>query len=212
MEKNALTPSFLKQHYYSKYINLYSVLIVLVVLFMGFFIYDKYDEYVYKTTSIEAMNVLADSLKSDKENIVNDMAKTNEEYADQMKKIEKAIDAVFPDNENYTDIIREFDKFFQEINSVSNPAIVTSVKFDNAVPDKTNSYKILPFNVNLNVTKDNFDKFLKYVYESGSLDNARRLIEIKSFSLSIPNEKSGKTLTLNVKMEAYIKNNEWKTK
>ena len=205
MEKNTLTPSLLKQHYYSRYIGIYGVLIALVVLFMGFFVYDRYDEYIYKTTSIDAMNVLTDSLKSDKEKIVNVNAQANEDYVNQTQKIEKAFEAVFPTNENYTDIVREFDKFFQEINTVPNPAIVTSIKFDNAIADKSNTYKILPFAVNLNVTKGNFDKFLKYVYESGALDGGRRLIEIKSFSLTIPDEKSGKAFTLTVKMEAYLK-------
>lgn len=204
MQQEQLTPSLLRQHYYSRYINIYGVLIVLAAILMGFFVYDKVDEYFYKNSVITQMQSLTDQLDKNKEVANAENIELNKAYAEQTKGINESLLAVFPKNENYTDVVREIDSFFQNINTPGNPAVVTSIKFDKPTIDKKKTYDVLPFSVNLNVTKTNFDKFLQYIYTSGDLKKQSRLLEIRSFSLTIPDEKSGKSLTLSVKMEAYM--------
>lgn len=205
MQQNQLTPSLLKQHYYSKYINTYTVLIVLIAIFIGFFVVDRYGDFAHKTSVISYIETSVNELRAEKDVMSSDEAEINKSYTEQMAEVDSALAAVFPSSENYTEIVKEFDKFFKKIHSIANEAVVTSIKFDNVAKSKNGGSDILPFTVNLTVTKKNFDEFLKYVYESGDLKNKSRLFEIKSFSLSIPPEKSGRALTLTLKMESYLR-------
>ncbi|MFA6550595.1 MAG: hypothetical protein WCT36_04560 [Candidatus Gracilibacteria bacterium] len=206
MQQNtSLTPALIRQHYYSRNVMVYTVLTGLVVLLMGFFVAWKYQDYDYKTTFITTINQQMDAAINEESTLTNKKIEVDKEYEDSMNKATKAFAEIFPASENYTELVRALDVFFKNINTLTNPAVVTSIKFDKPVANKLGTYKILPFTVNMNITKPNFDQFLKYVYTSGNATEKIRLLDIKSFSLTMPDEKSQtKTLVLTVKMEAYM--------
>ncbi|HBB02328.1 MAG: hypothetical protein US89_C0011G0009 [Candidatus Peregrinibacteria bacterium GW2011_GWF2_38_29] len=206
MQQNtSLTPALIRQHYYSRNVMIYTVLIGLAVLLMGFFVAVQYQDYDYKTMFIATIEDRMNTARATESDLTNKKIEIDKEYESTMQEATKAFSDIFPSSESYTELVRKLDLFFKDINKLNNPAVVTSIKFDKPIQEKNSPYKILPFTVNMNITKPNFDEFLKHVYTSGNVKDLTRLIDIKSFSLTMPDEKSQmKTLVLTVKMEAYM--------
>ncbi|MBI5152399.1 hypothetical protein HZA39_02600 [Candidatus Peregrinibacteria bacterium] len=204
MPQAQVTQSLLKQHYYSKYINIYTVVLILAAILLGFFVVDRYKDYSYKSFVISNVRTSIEELQKDKDKMAAEGAEIDKNYTENMRKINETLAEIFPTAENYTGVIKVFDEYFKRIDTTNNPAMLPSVKFDNVAKSKTGDYSVLPFTVTIDATKANFDNFLKYVYESGDINKENRLFEIKSFSLNIPDSKTKKTLTLNVKMETYL--------
>lgn len=64
------------------------------------------------------------------------------------------------------------------------------MKFSKPKLNTSTDYVVLPFTLTLNTTRDNYDKFMRYVENSGDLDEQTRLLDINSISINFVTEQS----------------------
>jgi len=126
--------------------------------------------------------------------------------------ITNAVRAVFPQEEGYTSLTRVLDNYAVTANTVADPFFAGSLSFGSPVIDAKNEYATLPFTMSINASRNNFDKFLRYVETSGDLDSQVRLMAIKTVSLQLPDptgaataESTGpETLNLSFALDTYF--------
>lgn len=122
------------------------------------------------------------SLKEQYDSLAGNEVKKQEE-------ITRKIMNILPPDENYTDLTRELDKYFDENDTVTNPIFQSSLRFGKGAPVAgMTDISALPLTMNIDATRDNFFKFLNYANDSGSLETGTRLIEITSIQLNFPEE------------------------
>ena len=105
-------------------------------------------------------------------------------YNETFQGVRQAIDSVYPTEEQYTKLTQDLDDFVNKNNTRFNPIFMSDLKFSKSRIDKETEYAILPFSLTLQTTKENFEKFLQYVENSGSLDEGTRLIEVRAISIN----------------------------
>lgn len=107
-------------------------------------------------------------------------AKKQEEYA-------KKIVNILPLDEQYTELTRQLDNYFEEHDKPGNPLVQTSLRFGKgAVVEGAAGISVLPVSMNIETTRENFFRFLDFVESSGSLESNTRFLEIKSIQLNFP--------------------------
>lgn len=125
------------------------------------------------------------------------------------KELAVKVEAILPAREEYTELTRQFDNFFAENDRPGNPALLTSLRFGKGEPSAgAEDISMLPVSMNIEGTRDNFMKFLRFVNNSGSLESSARLLEIKSIQLNFPGEGENvsdpkQKLNFTVELNAY---------
>lgn len=124
------------------------------------------------------------------------------------------IQRVFPSEENYTGLTTILDAFFEENDKADNRMFNSSLTIGMPKIDANKDYAILPFTLSLDASRENFDKFLRYVDSSGDLEGGVRLMNIRNISLGLPNESNAETesaggetskdLTVSLSMDTYF--------
>ena len=99
-----------------------------------------------------------------------------------------SVEGVFPSEENYTEINRLLDEFQEQNNTSLNPIFISNVSYGKGKIE--DDYAILPFTLSLDASRDNFEKFLSFIYSSGNLDDRTRLMSIQAISIDFPSETS----------------------
>lgn len=134
-----------------------------------------------------------------------------EQSAEDQEGLTRKIMNILPPDENYTDLTRELDKYFEENDTAANPIFQSSLRFGKgASVQDARDVSSLPFSMNIESTRDNFFKFLEYVNDSGSLESGARLMEINSIQLNFPQEGEDvrdprQKINFTVDMNAYYK-------
>jgi hypothetical protein len=98
------------------------------------------------------------------------------------------IQNVFPADQNYTGLTKMLDYFFTTNDKPDNRIFENSISYSAPIVDAKNEYAVLPFTMSILTSRENFEKFLRYVDSSGDLEGSIRLMDIKSFSLALPAE------------------------
>jgi len=124
------------------------------------------------------------------------------------------IQAVYPADQNYTSLTTMLDSFFEDNNKADNRLFNSSLTIGLPIIDANKDYVILPFTMSLDASRENFEKFLRYVDSSGDLESGVRLMNIKNISLSLPAEnipgtenagtEVSKDLAVSVSMDTYF--------
>lgn len=101
--------------------------------------------------------------------------------------LSRKIGDILPPNENYTDLTRSLDRYFDENDTPANPIFQSSLRFGKGVStQEASDISALPFSMNIEGTRDNFFKFLDYIKNAGSLETGVRLMDIESIQLNFP--------------------------
>lgn len=122
-----------------------------------------------------------------------------EERAKKQAELTKQLANILPQDENYTELTRQFDNYFAENDKVGNPFFQSSLRFGKGAPvADIASLSVLPISMNIAGTRDNFYRFLDFVNSSGSLETGTRIMDIHSIQL---NFKEGGEVVKNPKQE-----------
>lgn len=121
----------------------------------------------------------------------------------------KKMASILPPDENYTDLTRQFDAYFDQHDQPGNSIFQSSLRFGKGTPVPGMTYiSALPVSTNIEATRDNFFKFLEFINNSGSLETETRLMEIKSIQINFPEggevvDDLKQKINFNVEMLAY---------
>lgn len=132
-------------------------------------------------------------------------ADQEKKYADYTKKIT----SILPPDENYTDLTRQLDEYFDLQDKPGSPIFQSSLRFGKGAPVQGMAYiSALPISMNLESSRENFYKFLEFIDKSGSLETGTRLMEIKSVQINFPEggevvEDSTQKVNFNVELISY---------
>lgn len=183
------TPSVIRQHYYGRKIKLYLFVIVVMTAFMAFYGVEKYLELSEKKTIASQSDNFLQELEPTRQKEREVYLQIQEHNEETVPQIEKEILAVFPGNEQYTELTRLLDAFFKKHHRTKDPMIATDLQFDKPFPDESKRYLILPFSITIESSEDNFYRFLAFVDSSGTLAGKIRLMDIQSIQLNFPSEE-----------------------
>lgn len=191
--------------------NVYFTLALMALAAAGVYGFFQFLDFRAEAKAIEDNKATQEELSQTIVKINADFKKTGEEQAKRQADLAKKMTSVLPPDENYTDLTRQFDRYFETNDKVGNPMFVGSLRFGKGAPDETMSnISVLPVSMNIEATRDNFFKFLEYVNGSGILENGVRLMDIDSIHLNFPEggelvKDLKQKLNFTVQMNAYYK-------
>lgn len=188
MDTQLGSPAFIRQHYLSRSVKLYMIGVIIVGLFVTYYGIEKYLEYSDKSTIVaNSEQELVDLGKSKKleADSFTTLASDSKTQHDTMI---KELSAVFPSQENYTELTRIFDAWFLNTNRSNNPIVLTDMQFGALAADKSGKYDVLPISMNITSSEPNFYKFLSFVQDSGTLSQKVRLLNLKSVQMNFSDD------------------------
>lgn len=125
--------------------------------------------------------------------------------------IKKTIESILPSDENYIELTRQLDDFFDRYDRPGKTIFQSSLRFEKSGPVKDfPGISALPVNMNIEATRENILQFLDFANNSGSLETGTRLMEINSIRLNfleggeVVKDLSQK-LSVTVDMTAYYR-------
>lgn len=174
----------LQKRNYAKSVRTYLMLIVITLLLAGYYGYTQYVK----------LSAAQDALAKEQTQITdlqNTAAETNNDYSNLKKDFDQkyagvldSLQAVYPIEEDYTKLTISLDAFFRDNNTSFNPVFLSDLKFGQARFDAAQEYAVLPVTMTISGTQDNFLKFLKYIENSGVLEDKTRLMDVRSISIN----------------------------
>jgi len=180
---------------YPRLIRSYGGFIVLLLIAGGVYGYMQYQKLTAAQTALAAAGQTAQTLRSSADTSSQNYQELKTSYEQNSAAIRNAIEFVFPSEENYTKLTQSLDKEIDTLNDSLNPIFASDLKFAKPKVDASGDYAVLPFTLTLNTSRDNFDKFMRYVESSGDLDEQTRLLDITSISINFVTEQSAVSST-----------------
>jgi hypothetical protein len=123
------------------------------------------------------------------------------------------IENVYPSDQNYTALTMKLDEFFKANDKPDNRIFQNSLSFGSPIIDAKNEFAVLPFTMSILTTREKLETFIRYVDSSGDLEGDVRLMDIRSISMSLPQEAEETTeapvagsedLTVSLSMNSYF--------
>lgn len=200
---------------YPRMIRSYTGMMVIVLIIAGVYGFIQFQKLSEAWNAIATEQQQAAQLQTAGNQFAADYTELKSTFDKNFASILNSIQGVYPLEEDYTQLTRDLDKFFQETNSSINPIFASDLKFSIARIDETHDYAILPFTMTVSGTRENFEKFMHYIENSGSLEDRTRLMEITSISINFPAQPASAfevspaapeipTLNIAVSMNAYF--------
>ncbi|MFO0780369.1 MAG: hypothetical protein U0519_00525 [Candidatus Gracilibacteria bacterium] len=174
----------LQKRNYAKSIRTYIMLIVITSVVAAYYGYTQYQKLSGAQDALAKEQLQITDLQNAEARASGDYVNLKKDFDQKYSGVLDSLQAVYPLQENYTDLARLFDQFFQTNNTSFNPVFVSDLKFGRARPDAAGDYAVLPVTMTITGTQDNFIKFLKFVESSGVLADKTRLMDIRSISIN----------------------------
>jgi hypothetical protein len=178
----AVTQVAIQRKNYPKSIRTYTFATVLVLLAAAVWGYFQYVKLAAAQDALAKEQQLTASMQANVDQFKTSYTDLKGSFDKDFASTISSVQAVLPPEENYTELTRLLDKFFQDNNI--NPIFVSDLKFSKPKVDATKEISILPFTMTISTTRDNFEKFLRFIGNSGSLEDKTRLMEIRSISIN----------------------------
>ncbi len=130
---------------------------------------------------------------------------------DVQKGLLDTLNVIIPVGEQYTDLTRQFDAFFAQHDSATNPLFQSSLRFGKGTKvDAMPNIGALPITMNIEGSRENFFAFLQFINKSGTQTSRTRLISINSIQLNFPDggevlENKRQVMNFTVDMTAYYR-------
>jgi len=188
------------------YTKAYAVLCLIILLSMGFYTYQRWQEYSFVQAAVTKNSELSDALKEQvsNEKALYDVKK--EGFKNLNREIDDKLGYIFPAEDNYISLTRQFDTFEEELSRKNNPFEVSNIDFQSVV--KNDYYSILPIRMNIKSSSENFTKFLHMIETSGSLSDQVRLMDIQSIRLNFSDsgneDATTEIVNFTVQINAYF--------
>lgn len=175
----------LQKRNYAKSIRTYVMLMVVAAMAAGYYGYTQYMKLSGAQDALAKEQVQITALQTTETETSNDYANLKKDFDQKYSGVLDSLNAVYPLEEDYTKLAISMDTFFQANNTSSNPVFLSDLKFGQARIDATKDYSVLPVSMTITGTQDNFMKFLKYVENSGGLQDKTRLMDVRSISINL---------------------------
>lgn len=176
---------------------LLGILIILGAIGLGIWQWNVGEALKIETNSL---NSTFASLSQTKEELEGNFQTLKTEVNESRKSSEQKLSAVFPLNEDITELTRIFDDFEAKNNFATNPFFISSVNYQNETASEDGAYRYVSLTVSVETSRKNLDKFIEFIENSGSLEAEARLMSIERMRLSYPDEFGG---TYDVDFEIY---------
>lgn len=201
------SPAFIRQHYISRSIKLYLIVLVILGLGVAYYGIEKYLEYSDKSGVVTQSESLLVNLEQDSKKEQDDFTTTKTTYKDKDAELNIELSSVFPLRENYTELTKVFDEYFVSRNTSNNPIIATDIQYGTPTSEPGAKYDILPISMNISASESNFYDFLRFIQSSGTLSKKLRLLDLKSIQLNFSEDDSAtskKTIQFRAEVNAYF--------
>ncbi len=183
----------------------------------GVYGYMQYTKLSEVQTAIAAETAMLTKMQTAENQIRAAYTSIKTAYDADFTSIRETIAMVLPPEEEYTKLTRVLDDFVIESNNTTlNPIFMGNISFGSSRIDDENGYSVLPFTLDLETTRENFEKFLEFIENSGSLENGIRLMEVESINISFPTTTASPfatsadlqtkipTISVNLSLNAYF--------
>ncbi len=193
-------------------IKIQTMIIVNVIIFVGLLLYSyqSYLKYSFLQKVADTNNETVLALTSTLRNTRTELQAQESLYDQQRLQVQKDLDITFPNGEAYTELTRQLDQFFFALNDQNPPIIHNNLRFDEPKLSTDQNYYILPFSMSIQSSKENFERFLDYVDNSGSIGSNIRLMSIQSIQINFirpaTNNINEFDISFTVNMHAYFQN------
>ncbi|MEK7547554.1 MAG: hypothetical protein AAB540_01535 [Patescibacteria group bacterium] len=189
----------------SLYKKAYAFLCLILILSIGFYSYRNWTEYALAREGLkqnkEFANVLSETVGNEK--AAYELEKDNYDHFD--KEIEKKLSAIYPVGDDYAALTRQIDLIEKDLSKKNSVFEISSIDYQN--PAEGSGYYILPLNMSIRSSGENFTKFLHLMENSGALTNNMRLMDLSSITLNFEDsqEETQEDLTsFSVQVNAYF--------
>jgi hypothetical protein len=198
-------------------IRAYGLLCLVFLIIIGAYGYFKWLDYNIFEQAVATNEADVVTLKKDSLNEKNEYL-SNKTQADELEnELNDNLKDVFPANDNYTELTRAFDAFEEQTHTAKSPFVISNIEYQEIQTSEDGNYKYLPVRMTIASSQENFNKFLQYVEQSGSLLGKTRLMDIQSIHLSFGEDESGESgvkvtnsnselINFSVKIHAYFQN------
>lgn len=184
----------LQKRNYAKSIRTY---ILLMVITSGLAVYYGFTQYSKLSGAQDALakeQVQLTELQSTEAESGNDYSNLKRDFDQKFSGVLDSLQAVYPIEEDYTKLTIALDTFFRDSNTAINPVFLSDLKYGLPRYDANSDYAVMPVTMTITGTQDNFMKFLKYVENSGVLEDKTRLMDVRSISINFTSSGSGTNL------------------
>lgn len=189
----------------SLYKKAYAFLCLILILSIGFYSYRNWTEFA----------LAREGLKQNKE-FINELSETagNEKAAYELEKdsydrfdkeIEKKLSAIYPIGDDYAALTRQIDLIEKDLSKKNSVFEISNIDYQN--PVEGDGYYLLPFNMTIKSSGENFTEFLHLIENSGALSTNVRLMDLASITLNFEDsqEETQEDLTsFTVQVNAYF--------
>ncbi len=193
---------------YQRQIRTYVVVTVIIgvaALIYGFF---QFQDLSTARAALEDGQTRLSEMSSFEAQIADQYATLKTAFDQDFENVRNAVDGVLPSEENYTALTKTLDDFIITLNQQSPSIFMSNLKFSQPRMDADEEYAILPFSMTLSTTRANLERFLQYTENSGSLDDASRLLDVRSITINFPGEtglgQQQELLTVSLSLNAYF--------
>lgn len=188
------------------HIHAYTFLCLILLIAMGFYSYTKWSEYSLARRGAAQNKEFISGLKGNVSQEKTGLDDKKDEYNQLNKDVEQKLKVIFPTGDDYTALTRQIDAYEQELSKKNSPFEISNIDYRSPIQDE--NYSILPLQMNIRSSDENFTKFLHLVENSGTLKNKIRLMDISSIKLNFEDSGEGgsgpEIINFSVQINAYF--------
>ena len=174
-----------------------SYVLFTVVIVVGFVVYGFFELQKLTAAQVALAQGVATSeqLSSSVGSFSDSYLESKNIFDEGFASILNSVEGVFPTEEDYTDLTRLLDDFVQKNNTSLNPLIMDNISYGAARTIEDN-HSILPVTTTINASRENFENFLRFIFNSGALQERTRLMDIQAISINFSQISQGLATTI----------------
>lgn len=173
---------------YQRQIRTYTVLTFAVLIAAGVYGFFQFQQLSTAQAALADGESRLSQMKSFETQISEQYTTLKSSFDEDFEEVQNAIDGVFPSEEDYTSLTEDLDQLILTLNRQSPSIFMNNLKFNQPQLDDKEGFATLPFSMTLQTTRANLERFLAYAEGSGSLDDASRLLDVRSINISFPGQ------------------------
>lgn len=173
---------------YQRQIRTYTVLTLAVLIAAGVYGFMQFQTLSAAQTALADSGARLTQMKSFETQIADQYTTLKSAFDEDFEEVQNAVAGVFPSEEDYTSLTEDLDQLVLTLNRQSPSIFMSNLKFSQPRISDKEGYSTLPFSMTLQTTRANLERFLAYAERSGSLDDATRLLDVRSIAINFPGQ------------------------
>ena len=191
---------------------MYALMCIILTLLVGFYVFMQYGKYAIYMNAITVNETSIENLKTLIANEEDEYELEKPGFQELQADMESNLVEVYPMKEDYTALTRAFDTYESSTHRKNNHFVISNIDYQEVQEDAETSANYLPLRMSITSSLENFQNFMYYIENSGSLTDKTRLMDIQSIRLnfsegSSEDETTGpEIISYSVKIHAYFQN------